>query len=95
MTNDIHLLAALHHVTDTARDTVTDALMMAGARLTFTAEGARLELHGMGYGVFTLGQPCPRFASVPLLFHGPNLRRPILWRTVPLSALAWFEAQVA
>lgn len=93
--NDLHLLAALHHVTDTARDHVTDGLMQAGAVLTFTDQGARLELNGMGYGVFTLGQPCPRFASVPLLFQGPNLPRPILWRTVPIAALSWFKAQVA
>lgn len=93
--NDLHLLAALHHITETAPDAVTAGLLTDGIVLTFTAQGAQLARDGVACATFTLGQPCARFASIPLLLHGPNLRRPILWRTIPLAALAAFEAQVA
>lgn len=95
--NDLHLCAALHHITDTAPDRMTAALLSDGATLTFTDRGAVVEKDGVTLGRFVLGEPCAAFASVPLLFLGlPGVTtRPVLWRTVPLRALRAFEVLVA
>lgn len=97
--NDLHLLAALHHITDTAPDGLTQSVLSNGAGLSFTGQGAVLSrADGTIEGRFVLGEPCPRFASVPLLFLDAQAtadRRPYLWRTIPAAVLYTFAALVA
>lgn len=84
--NDLRILAALRHVTQTAPDPGSLALLI-GTRVTFALGEARIEREGQVVAFLSLGDVCARFRSVPLILTGRNLPRPVFWRAIPLRVL--------